>query len=330
MLSFFFFFVLKFIFDNIVSYSNGNAFFSLRPNVILVGGSFIAMEAAAYFADKANCVVMSRRNPLESALGRHVSFKLRELHESKGVKFVISDKFDVHEFIESAERRGSLGSIKLDDGSVHAADLCLMAIGSRPATAFLDEYPGERVTRTRQGNLSVDSWMRTKDPNVFAVGDVAAFPITCLANIRLNNNNNSNEKEELSLGHFGVAGAQGRCAALAIAEEDGVADVKAAPLKIVPFFWTVHYGKSVRFAGYTGHSALSPSATLVHTDEQINPLKFAVFYFNSEQDDGDAIAVCSLDWDPVCALFVELMHKGVRVKREHVKNDPLDMRRLLA
>ncbi len=100
--------------------------------MICVGGSFIAMEAASWFAEKnVNCVVMSRRSPLESAFGPAISAKLRELHESKGVRFVVGDKTDVSEFIESNERPGSIGSVKLVDGSVHPCDLCLVAIGSK-------------------------------------------------------------------------------------------------------------------------------------------------------------------------------------------------------
>lgn len=47
-----------------------------KPNVILVGGSFISMEAACYFADKANVVVMARKAPFESILGPEVARKV--------------------------------------------------------------------------------------------------------------------------------------------------------------------------------------------------------------------------------------------------------------
>jgi NAD(P)H-nitrite reductase large subunit len=103
---------------------------SKKLNVVSVGGSFIAMEALCYFADKANSTSMSRHKPFERLLGSLVSLKLKKLHESKNVKFFIDEKFDIVEFKESKERPGCLGAIKLDDNSVWPVDICLLAVGN--------------------------------------------------------------------------------------------------------------------------------------------------------------------------------------------------------
>lgn len=95
------------------------------------------MEAAAYFSNKANVTVMSRRPPFESTLGADVSRKIQKLHESKGVKFIIDSKFGIAEFMESREMPGCLEAVKLNDGSQWPVDIVLLAIGGQPVTDFL-------------------------------------------------------------------------------------------------------------------------------------------------------------------------------------------------
>ncbi len=93
-------------------------------------------------------------------------------------------------------------------------------------------------------------------------------------------------------------------------------------LKIVPFFWSSQHGKNLRFAGYNHHY----DVIIFHEDKKgENELKFAAFYLLSNI----VVAVCSLDWDPVCALFAEAMYNGKQVRREHVERDPLEIRNLL-
>lgn len=58
-----------------------------------------------------------------------------------------------------------------------------------------------------------------------------------------------------------------------------------------------------------------------------NEFKFAAFYLNSS---GRVVGVATLDWDPVCAVFAELLYAGKHdVRKEHVDLDPMDIKRLL-
>ena len=78
----------------------------------------------------------------------------------------------------------------------------------------------------------------------------------------------------------------------------------------------------VRFAGYN-HDY---DVILFHEDKKNeNEYKFAAFYLLSDI----VVAVCSVDWDPVCALFAEAMQNGIHVKRHHIEADPLDIKKLL-
>jgi hypothetical protein len=93
-------------------------------------------------------------------------------------------------------------------------------------------------------------------------------------------------------------------------------------LRIVPFFWSSQHGKNLRFSGYNHHY----DVILFHEDnKRENKLKFAAFYLLSDI----VVGVCSLDWDPVCALFAEAMYNGKQVRREHVERDPLAIKDLL-
>lgn len=110
---------------------------SRRLNVILIGSSFISMEVAGYFGDKANVAVMSLLAPFEQTLGMEVSRKIQKLHESKGVKFLVDSKFNIEEFVESKERRGCLEAIRVNDGTVWPVDILIVGIGGRPVTELV-------------------------------------------------------------------------------------------------------------------------------------------------------------------------------------------------
>lgn len=196
-----------------------------KPNLILVGGSFISMEAASFFADKAQVTVMSRRKPFEAALGTQASVKIQKLHESKGVKFFTDPKFDIVEFKESKSKPGTLESVKLNDGSVWPVDLCLLAIGSKTEADFL------RSTSLKlnvDNYIYVDKHMKTNVDNVYAAGDVTFFPRSCLAGLDLTSNKTNKSLDYVNIGHWGVASLQGRIAALSIVDSDQKNTTKVA------------------------------------------------------------------------------------------------------
>jgi hypothetical protein len=96
----------------------------------------------------------------------------------------------------------------------------------------------------------------------------------------------------------------------------------SSPLDIVPFFWTVQCGKSIRFAGYIEQY----EKVVFHEDKtKQNEFKFVAFYILEDL----VVGCCSMDWDPVCAVFAELMFNKINVSVDHVANDPLDIKKLL-
>ncbi|CAB4279979.1 unnamed protein product [Prunus armeniaca] len=68
---------------------------------------------------------------------------------------------------------GRVTYVKLDDGSTLEADTVIIGIGAKPAVS-----PFERVgLESSVGGIQVDGLFRTRVPGIFAVGDVAAFPL---------------------------------------------------------------------------------------------------------------------------------------------------------
>lgn len=294
---------------------------SQKPKIILVGGSFISLELAGFFSDKADVTVLSRLKPFENIFGKLVSNKIQKLHESKGIKFQIGPESDICQYTESKEQNGHVGKVKLKDNIELECDLCLFAIGGQPVTDFLTNSP---IKLSLNNFVYVDKNMKTNLANVYAVGDIAYFPKACLSGLEFSLRKNS-KLDHINIGHWGLASSLGRTAALSIVSEySNEYKDKDVSLKIVPFFWTSQISKNIRFAGYNANFEL----VIFHEDStKQNEYKFAAFYILSNR----VIAVCTLDWDPLCALFAEAMYNKIEIRREKVEKDPLEnIKNLLA
>lgn len=305
---------------NIAQFFEQNSADNKKLNIVLVGGSFICMELAAFFADKANTIVMARNKPFETALGAQVSAKIQKLHESKGVKFYINKQFDIVEYKESNERQEELGFVKLKDNSEWPADICVLAIGSKPATDFLKNSP---IKLTLNNLVFVDKYMKTNLDNVYAAGDITYYPRACLPGLEFTLSRHNKKLDHVNIGHWGLASQQGRIAGLSIvAESSAESKQKDEWLQSVPFFWSAQHGKNIRFAGYNDNY----DTVIFHEDKtKQNELKFAAFYLFQNR----VVGVCTLDWDPVCAAFAEAMQNRIEVRKENIENDPIDIKRLL-
>ena len=286
-----------------------------KLNVVLVGGSFIAMEAAGYFSDKANTLVMSINRPFERAFGQEVSNKIMKLHEDKKVGFLIDPKLKIIEF---KGENNALKSIVVSDGVEIKADLCILAIGGIPCTEFLRNTP---IKLTLENYVIVDRAMKTNVENVFAVGDIAYFPRKCLSGLEFTQKKGNPKLDHVNISHWGLANTQGRVAALNIVSADRIEKL-STELDIVPFFWSTQFNKSIRFAGFNDHY----DSIVFHEDpSKQNQLKFAAFYVLKKR----VVAVCSLDYDPVCALFAEALHNRIQVRVEDIQTDPMNLKNLI-
>lgn len=199
---------------------------SVDKHLVILGQSFIGMEAAAYCVGKCASVTVVGRDsiPLRAVFGDEIGDRVRREHESKGVKFIFGT--NIARFIAKDEG-DILGQVELNDGTILPADIVIAGIGSTPYTEWLK---GSTLDILDDGTLSVDNNLKTNVANVYAGGDIACAPVFSAGN------------HAAAIGHYPLAHYHGKIAALNICG-------KETPLRTVPYFWTTLFGKSYRYAG---------------------------------------------------------------------------------
>lgn len=124
--------------------------------------------------------------------------------------------------IEGVGRKNGVYEVAIEGGEPVAADTVLFGTGVRPCTGLAE---GTAIEVER--GIVTDSSMRTSEPGVFAVGDVAqAF--------------NETAERHLSVEHWGDALEHGRVAGTVIA------DVEAS-WSMVPGFWSTIGDKTLKY-----------------------------------------------------------------------------------
>ena len=185
-----------------------------RPRVVVVGGSFIGLEAASALRqrDIPVTVVSPQAVPFEPVLGWRIAAMLRRLHEANGVVF------------RGRARVAAIepGCVRLENGKRIPADLVLAGVGVRPATGF-----AAGLGLAEDGGLDTDAGMRVAD-GIFAAGDSARFPFG---------------DGRIRVEHWRVAQQHARVAARNMLGGD-------ARFEHSPFFWTYHYGKRIEVHGH--------------------------------------------------------------------------------
>jgi NADPH-dependent 2,4-dienoyl-CoA reductase/sulfur reductase-like enzyme len=134
-------------------------------HVVVVGGGWIGLEvaAAARTAGSSVTVIESLELPLVRVLGPEIATAFAALHRAQGVDLRLRAR--IESFTRTDDGRSVL---ELDDGSHVTADLVVVGIGVEPN----DGLAGVAGLAVDNG-VQVDEQLRTSDPHVFAVGDIA-------------------------------------------------------------------------------------------------------------------------------------------------------------
>ncbi|MBY0289908.1 MAG: FAD-dependent oxidoreductase [Mycobacteriaceae bacterium] len=144
-----------------------NSVLAEGASLAIVGAGWIGLEVAAGARDRgaAVTVVETAEVPLMGALGREAGEVFAAMHRDHGVDLRLGTTVD-----EITTAGGKATGLKLGDGSTVAADAVLVAVGAT-ANIGLAERAG---LATGNGGVLVDAALRTSNPDIFAVGDIAA------------------------------------------------------------------------------------------------------------------------------------------------------------
>lgn len=142
---------------------------ALNPGATLaiVGAGWIGMEVAAGARgrDVNVTVVEAAHLPLQAALGAEVGEVFAQLHREHGVDLRLDQSVE-----EITTDNGTATGLRLTDGSTVAADAVLIAVGAAP-NIELAEKAGLAIG---DSGVLVDASLRSSDPDIYAVGDIAA------------------------------------------------------------------------------------------------------------------------------------------------------------
>ena len=140
-------------------------------SAVVIGGGLLGLEAAHGLALRGMAVSVIHLMPtlMERQLDEAAGYLLKSELEGRGQ--VIVTGADTAEIIE---HEGHAAGVRLKDGREFAADIVVMAVGIRPATA-LAKSAGIEVER----GILVDDHMITSDPAIMAVGECVEHRSQC-------------------------------------------------------------------------------------------------------------------------------------------------------
>ncbi|MEV8534334.1 FAD-dependent oxidoreductase [Streptomyces sp. NPDC051211] len=196
-------------------------------HLLIAGAGWIGLEVAAaargYGAEVT--VIEPEATPLYAVLGPELGRIFADLHTEHGVRFHFGARLT-----EITGQDGMVLAARTDDGEEHPAHAVLAAIGAAPRTALAETSGLALVDRAHGGGIAVDASLRTSDPDIYAVGDVAAAHHPLLGT-------------RLRVEHWANALNGGPAAARAMLGQEVSYDR-------VPYFFSDQYDLGMEYSGY--------------------------------------------------------------------------------
>lgn len=192
-------------------------------SLAIVGAGWIGLEVAAGARgrDVNVTVVEAAHLPLLGALGAEVGEVFAQLHRQNGVDLRLDQSVQ-----EITTDSGTATGLRLGDGSTVAADAVLIAVGAAPNIG-LAERAGLAIA---DGGVLVDASLRSSDPDIYAVGDIAAAQHPFFG-VRIRTEHWANALKQPAVAAAGMLG-------------------KRAEYDELPYFFTDQYDLGMEYVGH--------------------------------------------------------------------------------
>ncbi|KGN56211.1 monodehydroascorbate reductase 3, cytosolic [Cucumis sativus] len=192
---------------------------------VVVGGGYIGLEVGAVL--RQNNLNVTMVYPGHWCMSRLFTKEIAEFYEryytSKGIKLV--KETSVIEL--EADPNGEVKKVKLKNGRELEADVVVVGVGARPATGL---FQGQ--LEMNKGGIKTDGLFKTSVNDVYAIGDVAWFPMKIY-----------NERRRVE--HVDHARKSAMKAVEAIMEQEKVVEV----YDYLPYFYSRVFDLSWQFYG---------------------------------------------------------------------------------
>ncbi len=258
--------------------------------LLVVGGGYIGLEAAAVAAGKGLKVTLLEAAPriLQRVAAPATADYFRALHRGHGV--------DVREgalLKRLVDEGGRVCGAELADGSLIDADVVLVGIGVDPNVEL-----AAAAGLALDNGICVDAMCRTSDPAILAAGDCCSFEHHG-RRIRLESVQNAND--------------QAAAAAHTVAGQD-------KPYAALPWFWSDQYDTKLQIAG------LNQGYDDVLTRPGKSERSLSVWYYRGDQ----LLAVDAINDAAAYVTAKKLLERGGNVAKAAVRDEAAQFKDWLA
>ncbi|MBS4729342.1 FAD-dependent oxidoreductase [Mycobacterium sp. SM1] len=218
-------------------------------SLAVVGAGWIGLEVAASARQRgvAVSVVEQAKLPLLAALGEELGEVFAELHRGHDVDLRLQAQV-----AEISTTNGKATGLRLTDGSQISADAVLVAVGAQPNI----ELARQAGLAIGDGGVLVDASLATSDPDIYAVGDIAAAQHPLLRT-RIRTEHWANALKQPAVAAAGMLG-------------------KPAEYSELPYFFTDQYDLGMEYVGH------APSYRRVVFRGDVAAREFIAFWLDAD------------------------------------------------